>query len=46
MEKVGFGIIGCGGISNYFHIPELKEIKEAEVVAVADIKPERARLTA
>lgn len=46
MGKVGFGIIGCGGISNYFHIPELKEIKEAEVVAVADIKPERARLTA
>jgi predicted dehydrogenase len=46
MGKVNFGIIGCGGISNYFHIPELREIKEAEVVAVADVKPERARLTA
>lgn len=46
MKKVGFGIIGCGGISNYFHIPELKAIEEAEVVAVADIKEDRARLTA
>ncbi|MEM3745310.1 MAG: Gfo/Idh/MocA family oxidoreductase [Candidatus Bathyarchaeia archaeon] len=46
MKKIGFGIIGCGGISNYFHIPELKAIEEAEVVAVADIKEERARLTA
>lgn len=46
MRKVNFGIIGCGGISNYFHIPELKAIEEAEITAVADIKPERARLTA
>lgn len=46
MRKVRFGIIGCGGISNYFHIPELKEIEEAEIVAVADIKPKRAKLTA
>jgi len=46
MRKVNFGIIGCGGISNYFHIPELKSIEEAEIIAVADIKPERARLTA
>jgi len=46
MKKVGFGIIGCGGISNYFHIPELKEIKEAKIVAVADIKSNRAKLTA
>ena len=46
MKKIGFGIIGCGGISNYLHIPELKAIEEAEVVAIADIKEERARLTA
>jgi predicted dehydrogenase len=46
MKKVRFGIIGCGGISNYFHIPELKEINEATIVAVADVKPNRAKITA
>lgn len=46
MRKIGFGIIGCGGISNNFHIPELKAIEEAEVIAVADIREKRAKLTA
>ncbi|MCS7145978.1 MAG: Gfo/Idh/MocA family oxidoreductase [Nitrososphaerota archaeon] len=45
MKKVRFGIIGAGGISNHFHIPELTKIEEAEVVAVADINRERARMT-
>lgn len=46
MKKVGFGIVGCGGIANDFHIPELKQVKKARVVAVADVKPHRAELTA
>jgi len=46
MKNVRFGIIGCGGISNYFHIPELKQIEDAEIVAVADLKPNRAKITA
>ncbi|MEM2217679.1 MAG: Gfo/Idh/MocA family oxidoreductase, partial [Thermofilaceae archaeon] len=46
MRKIGFGIIGCGGISNYFHIPELKAIEEADVIAVADVIENRARVTA
>jgi len=46
LKIVGFGIVGCGGISNYFHIPELQQIKEAKIVAVADIKPHRAEMTA
>ncbi len=46
MKKVGFGIIGCGGISNLFHIPELEEIDEADIVAVTDLNSERARITA
>jgi len=46
MKKVGFGIIGCGGIASYFHIPELREVNEARIVSVSDIKPHRAELTA
>lgn len=46
LRKVGFGIVGCGGISNYFHVPELKQLKEAAIVALADVKPHRAKLMA
>ena len=46
MRRVGFGIIGCSGISNYFHIPDLKKIREAGIVALADTKPHRAETTA
>ncbi|MGQ9596155.1 MAG: Gfo/Idh/MocA family protein [Thermoproteota archaeon] len=46
MRKIGFGIIGCGGIANYFHLPELCSIEEVDVVAVADIKENRAKITA
>jgi predicted dehydrogenase len=46
LRKIGFGVIGCGGIANYFHLPELCSIEEANVVAVADIKENRARITA
>ena len=46
MTKVGFGVIGCGGISHYLHIPELKEANQARIVALADVKPHRAESTA
>lgn len=46
MGKIGFGVIGCGGIANYFHLPELSTIEEVKLVAVADIKENRARITA
>jgi len=46
VRKVGFGIIGCGGITNYFHLPDLSKIKEAKIVALADAKPHRAQVTA
>ncbi|KAA9005410.1 Gfo/Idh/MocA family oxidoreductase [Paenibacillus spiritus] len=36
------GIIGCGGIANGKHMPALKAIKEAQMVAFCDIVPERA----
>lgn len=46
MRKIGFGVIGCGSIANSFHLPELRQIEEAELIAVADIRPNRARATA
>ena len=42
MEKVRIGIIGCGGIANGKHLPALKKIKEAELVAFCDIIEEKA----
>jgi len=46
MGKVNFGVIGCGGIASYFHLPDLKMIPEARVSAVADVDPVRARMAA
>lgn len=46
MKKVRLGIVGAGGISNHFHLPELSQIQEAEIVAISDIKLERAEITA
>lgn len=38
---VRVGIIGCGGIAQGAHIPGYKNIKNAEVVALCDILPEK-----
>lgn len=35
--NVRIGIVGCGGIATSMHIPALKNVKNAEIVAVADI---------
>ena len=35
-SKVGVGIIGCGIVAYIKHLPALKEIEEAEIVAVFD----------
>ncbi|MDF2567182.1 MAG: oxidoreductase domain protein [Oscillospiraceae bacterium] len=42
MEKVRIGIIGCGGIANGKHMPSLKKIEEAQMVAFCDIVEEKA----
>jgi len=42
MQKIGFGIIGCGGIAFDAHLPSLKEIPEAKVVAVSNRSEEKA----
>ncbi|MCQ2461943.1 MAG: Gfo/Idh/MocA family oxidoreductase [Clostridia bacterium] len=41
-RKVRIGIIGCGGIANGKHMPSLKKIKNAEMVAFCDLIEERA----
>ncbi|HVK05363.1 MAG TPA: Gfo/Idh/MocA family oxidoreductase [Armatimonadaceae bacterium] len=47
MSRLRIGVVGCGGIANDAHLPQLAERKEAaEVVGVADINPEAARKTA
>ncbi len=45
-KTLGVGIIGAGGIANSAHIPNYKRHPRAEVIAVADVDPERARATA
>jgi len=40
--KVKVGIIGCGGIANGKHMPNLAKIKEVEMVAFCDIIEEKA----
>lgn len=41
-EKVGVGIVGCGGISR-LHLSHLREIPEAEIVGFVDVRLEAAR---
>jgi predicted dehydrogenase len=45
-EKVRIGIIGCGGIANGKHMPALRQVPQAEMVAFCDIIPERAERAA
>ena len=44
--KLKVGIIGCGGIANGKHMPNLKKLKEVEMVAFCDIVEERAEKAA
>jgi len=42
MKKYNFALVGCGRIA-YKHIESLKKIENAEIVALCDIRPERAQ---
>lgn len=46
MGKIGFGIIGSGGIATTAHIPSLVEISDAQVLAIASRSIEKARVAA
>lgn len=41
-SKIKVGIVGCGGIANGKHLPNLKHIRSVEVAAFCDIIIERA----
>ena len=45
-DKVRIGIIGCGGIANGKHMPSLKKVPNAEMVAFCDIIVEKAEAAA
>lgn len=43
MKKLKIGVIGCGGISKFTHLPYLAKMENVEVIAVCDIILERAK---
>lgn len=45
-KKVRVGIIGCGGIANGKHMPNLAKNKDVEMVAFCDIIEDKANLAA
>jgi len=43
MQKVRVGVIGCGAIAEYLHIPDYQVCPEAELTAFCDANEDRAR---
>jgi len=43
---VKLGLIGCGRVAENYHLPALRKLAGAEVVAVADLDPQRLRRVA
>lgn len=41
-QKLKIGIVGCGGIANYAHLPAYANMDNVEIVALCDIIKERA----
>ena len=46
MAKARIGVIGAGWWATQHHIPSLKTYEKAELVGIADVKPEKARAAA
>ena len=45
-KRLKVGIIGCGGIANGKHMPSIKAVDRADMVAFCDLIPERAEKAA
>lgn len=45
-RRVRVGVIGAGGIANGVHLPSLTEIEDCEVVALCDLRYDKALTTA
>ena len=46
MAKARMGVIGAGWWATQFHIPSLKTYEKADLVSIADVKPEKAAAAA
>ena len=47
MDRIfGIGVIGCGGIANGGHLPQLAKVKGGRIAALCDINPEALKTTA
>ncbi len=42
MEKIKIAVVGCGGIANGAHLPSYKMMDNVKIVALCDIKREKA----
>ena len=43
---IRIGIVGCGAVTEHLHLPALREVPEAGVAALVDIREDRARRSA
>ncbi|MED1123079.1 Gfo/Idh/MocA family oxidoreductase [Bacillus atrophaeus] len=46
MKKIKVGVIGCGSIAQYRHLPEYHMNKQAEIIAVCDSNQQRSNKVA
>ncbi|MDH5439700.1 MAG: Gfo/Idh/MocA family oxidoreductase [Candidatus Bathyarchaeota archaeon] len=46
MEKVRLGFVGCGFMGQCAHLPSFKRVEEADIVAIADLRPKLANAVA
>jgi UDP-N-acetylglucosamine 3-dehydrogenase len=46
MSKLKIGVVGCGSIAQFRHLPEYAGNKNAEIVAVCDVVEDRVKATA
>ena len=42
-EKLRMGYVGCGGMAQRVHIPNIQSIGECELVALAEVRPKLGR---
>lgn len=45
-QRARIGVIGAGGIANSVHLPSLQELDNVELVAICDLRPEKAEASA
>jgi len=46
LRTIGVGVIGCGGVSTKYHLPNIRDIPGVELVSVSDVIEEAAKNSA